>query len=147
MRGLKRNQKKFQYYPHTGLTSDLNSDGDHTGQREPVYGSPVTYSGTFSTASGQTSPTFYGRDLRYTHVLVMTNMKADIKETGYILWKGDKYEIKAVADSLNVKNIALRRMSPDEKVIIEETPAGETEGNQVPEETPMEPDDEEDDGE
>ena len=145
MRGLKRNQKEFLYYPHVGIASDLNDDGDHTGQPEALYGSPVTYRGTFSTASGHTNPTFYGRDIRYTHVLVMTNMKADIQETGYILWKGDKYEIRAVADSLNVKSIALRRMSPDEEVIPEETPMGETGGNEVPEETPMEPDDEEED--
>lgn len=120
MRNLKRNTKRFQYYPNTGLKSDLNKDGDHTGDPQPVYGEPVTYRGTFSTPSGQTKPTFYGRDIQYTHVLVMCNTKADIKEYGYILWKGDRYEIRAVAPSLNVLSIALRKMTVDEIPIPDE---------------------------
>lgn len=117
MNGLVRNQKYFDYYPYLGKGSDLNDDGDHTGTPDIVYGSPVTYRGTISAASGHTNPTFYGRDIRYTHVLVMTNMNADIRENGYILWRGDKYEVRGVADTLNVKSVALRRMTVDEKNI------------------------------
>ena len=115
MRGLKRDQKSFKYFPCTGKGSDLNGDGDHTGTPSLVYGSPVTYHGSISSASGHTNPAFYGRDLRYTHVLIMTNMKADIEEDGYILRKGKKYEVRAVADTANVKNIALRRMTVDQE--------------------------------
>ena len=114
MRNLLRNTSAFEYYPNTGLTSDLNKDGDHTGDPQPVYGTSVTYRGTFSTPSGQTKPTFYGRDIQYTHVLVMCDVNADIDEGGYILWKGDKYEVRAVAPSLNVLSIALKRMTVDE---------------------------------
>lgn len=117
MKGLKKDQKSFEYFPCIGKGSDLNEDGDHTGVKPPVYGSPVTYHGSISAASGHTNPAFYGRDLRYTHVLIMTNMKADIKEDGYILWKGNKYEVRAVADTENVKNIALRQMTADQEEI------------------------------
>ena len=130
MRGLKRDQRSFEYFPCIGKGSDLNGDGDHTGEPNPVYGSPVTYHGSISAASGHTNPTFYGRDLRYTHMLVMTNMKADIKEDGYILWKGNKYEIRAVADTANVKNIALRRMTVDQEDI--QIPDVEEEEIQIP---------------
>ena len=138
MRGLKRDQKSFEYFPCIGKGSDLNEDGDHTGTPAPVYGSPVTYHGSISAASGHTNPTFYGRDLRYTHVLVMTNMKAEIHEDGYILWKGKKYEVRAVADTVNVKSIALRQMTVDQQEITipdddEETPIpDEEEEIQIP---------------
>ena len=45
----------------------------------------------------------------------MTNMNADIEEDGYILRKGKKYEVRAVADTANVKNIALRLMTVDQE--------------------------------
>ena len=120
MRNLLRNMTKFEYLPNTGLTSDLNKDGDHTGYPEPVYGDPVPYYGSISAPSGQTNRTFYGLDVKYTHVLIMCNVKANIKEDGFILWKGDKYEIKAVLPSLNVLNIALRKMTVDEVDIPDE---------------------------
>ena len=109
MRNLRRNTKRFQYYPNTGLKSDLNKDGDHTGDPQPVYGEPVTYRGTFSTPSGQTKPTFYGRDIQYTHVLVMDDMTAPIREDGLIVWKGDTYEVKAVRPTINVLAVALKK--------------------------------------
>ena len=118
MRGARRDQKTFEYFPCIGRGSDINGDGDHTGEPNPVYGNPATYHGSISAASGHTNPQFYGRDLRYTHVLVMTNMSADIKEDGYILWKGHKYEVRAVATTTNVKNIALREMTVDQEDIL-----------------------------
>ena len=125
MRNLKRNTTQFEYLPNTGLSSDIDENGDHDGEPHPVYGTPVTYRGTISTPSGYTNPTFYGRDIRYTHVLIMTNMKADIQEDGIIRWKGDLYEVRAVAPSLNVLNIALRKKSAEEVAIPE--PEGEEE--------------------
>ena len=131
MRNLKRNTTVFEYLPYTGRSSDIDENGDHDGDPQPVYGTPVTYRGTISTPSGYTNPTFYGQDIRYTHVLIMTNMKADIRESGIIRWKGNLYEIRAVMPSLNVLNVALRRMTVDETVITEEETQPDTEEEEL----------------
>ena len=68
---LKRNCRRFEYFAYTGLTSDLNEDGLHTGVPKPVYDDPVEYEGNISAPSGQSAQTFAGLDIRYTHVLVM----------------------------------------------------------------------------
>lgn len=129
MKNLKRNVTAFEYLPYTGRSSDIDENGDHDGDPHPVYGAPVTYRGTISAPSGYTNPTFYGRDIRYTHTLIMTNMKADIRESGIIRWNGNLYEVRAVSPSLNVLNIALRRMTVDETVIEEPVSQPEADDN------------------
>lgn len=110
MKQLRRNTEIFEYLPWTGEETDLNEFGQHTGNYYPLYGEPVKYRGSFSIPTGYMNQTFYGLDGRYTHVLVMDNMKAVIDETGTIRRKnGETYEIRAVRPSLNVLSIALRQ--------------------------------------
>ena len=109
MKLLKRNCKEFEYYAYTGLDSDLNSDGLHTGVWQPIYADPVTYVGNISTPSGSAVQAFDGLDIRYSHVLVMDDPDADIEETGYVRYKGKRYDITAVRPSLNVLSVALRQ--------------------------------------
>jgi len=109
VRNLKRNETVFEYLPPDGETTDLNEDGEHTGEFYQQHGKPVTIRGNISMPSGFTSQDFFGTDTRYTHVLVMDNPKADISELGMIRWKGDLYEIRAVRPSLNVLSAALRK--------------------------------------
>lgn len=109
MRLLRRNLIPVQYIPYTGRESDLNENQEHTGDFYPVYGDPVPYRGNFSTPSGYTNPTFYGDDIRYTHVLLLDNPKADIDEFGLFRIKGKLYEVRAVRPSLNGLSIALRK--------------------------------------
>ena len=111
MKCLKRNMTEFQYLPNTHEESDLNKDGEHTGEFYPVYGSPVTYEGNISSPSGSTNQTFYGEDIRYTHTLVMDNPNVDIDEYGIILWKGNEYAVKAIRPSMNSVSIALKRQT------------------------------------
>ena len=111
MRLLKRNVTEFEYLPLTGELSDLNEDGDHTGEFHPVYGNPVTYKGNISAPNGQTQQQFYGEDIRYTHTLLMDDPKADIREHGLIRWRGNTYDIQAVRPSLNVLSVALRQQT------------------------------------
>lgn len=111
MRLLKRNTTEFEYLPNTGAESDLNDDGEHTGEMAPVYGEPVTYRGNISSPSGNASYQFYGMDIRYTHTLVMDNPSADIRENGLIRWKGEDYEIRAVRPTLNALAVALRKQT------------------------------------
>ena len=84
-------------------------DGRHSGNYKPVYGDPVQYRGNISTPSGYANPQFFGVDTEYTHVLVMDNPKANIRETGLIDWNGETYEIRAVRPSINVLSAALRK--------------------------------------
>lgn len=109
MRLLKRNCTEFEYYAYTGLDSDEDENGLHTGVWKPVYEDPVTYKGNISVPSGTAVQAFDGIETRYTHVLLMDDPAADIKETGYIVWKDDAYDINAVRPSINVLSIALEK--------------------------------------
>lgn len=113
MRCLVRNKTEFEYFPYDGVETDLNDDGEHTGEFHHSYGQPVTYKGNISTPSGQTQHTFYGEDIRYTHTLVM-GKDVGITEAGIIRWKGHMYEVTAVRPSLNSISIALRRITDGE---------------------------------
>lgn len=113
MRCLERNKTDFEYLPYEGTESDLNEDGEHTGEFHPDYGAAVPYRGNISTPSGHTSPTFYGEDIRYTHTLVMDDPDIAIDEHGIIRWKGNRYDITAVRRSLNGVTIALQRQTAD----------------------------------
>ena len=113
MKLLRRNTTKFEYLPVTDEESDLNENGYHTGHFQPVYGDPIEKRGNISTPSGQANQTFYGQDLRYTHVLVMDHPDEDIAETGLIRWKGELYDIRAVRPSLNSLSVALRKQTAD----------------------------------
>ena len=113
MKLLKRNRTEFKYYAYTGLDSDLNEDGIHTGVYVPVYKAPVTYMGNISVPSGNAVQAFDGLEIRYTHVLLMDNPKAEIDEYGKIEWKGKTYDITAVRPSLNVLSVALKQRTED----------------------------------
>ena len=107
MRLLKRNCTEFKYYAYTGLESDLDENGLHTGVPKPVYEDPVTYKGNISVPSGSAVQAFDGLEVRYSHVLVMDDPNADIAEYGKIRYKGRMYAITAVRPSLNVLSVAL----------------------------------------
>lgn len=112
MKCLKRNMQRFEYLPCIGLDSDLNEFGEHTGDySHREYGTAVQYKGNISTPSGKVNPTFYGDDIRYTHILVMDNPDININEYGLIRWKGNLYDIQAVRPSLNSVSIALKKQT------------------------------------
>ena len=113
MKLLRRNTTEFDYLPLEDMGSDVNDDGDHTGEYQPTYGRERKYRGNISAPSGQSNQTFYGLDTRYTHTLVMDNPNVDIKESGLIRWKGELYDILAVRPSLNAVSIALRKQTQD----------------------------------
>lgn len=113
MRLLLRNLTEFEYYAYDGVGSDLNDDGEHTGEFHPAYRPPVVYKGNISTPNGHTNQTFYGEDIRYTHTLVMEK-NADIDEHGVIRWQGNTYMITAVRPSINGLSVALKRMTGGE---------------------------------
>ena len=109
MRLLKRNCTEFEYYAYTGLDSDEDENGLHTGVWKPVYEDPVTYKGNISVPSGTAVQAFDGIETRYTHVLLMDDVNTPIDEAGLIDWNGSTYMIRAVRPSLNVLAIALKK--------------------------------------
>lgn len=114
MKLLIRNRTEFEYYAYTGVDSDVDEEtGMHTGIWKPVYDDPMTYKGNISAPSGSAIQAFDGLDIRYTHVLVMDNPNVDIKETGYIVWKENTYDVTAVRPSLNSVSIALHQRTVD----------------------------------
>ena len=113
MKCLERNKTEFEYLPYSGVESDLNEDGEHTGEFHREYGNAVKMKGNISAPSGRVNQTFYGDDIRYTHTLVMDDPNVGIKESGLIRWKGDLYEIQAVRPSLNAISFALQRQTSD----------------------------------
>ena len=132
MKCLERNKTAFEYLPYSGVETDLNSDGEHTGEFHREYGNPVPYKGNISIPSGQVNQTFYGDDIRYTHTLTMDNPDVDIHESGLIIWKGDLYDIRARKPTLNAVTFALRKQTvenddpyvPPEPEEEEEEPGG-----------------------
>ena len=111
MRCLCRNKTTFEYLPFDSVGTDLNDDGEHTGEFTYGYGQAIGYEGNISTPSGQTNQMFYGEDVRYTHTLVMDNPHVDINEHGLIRWNGELYDITAVKPSINSISIALRKQT------------------------------------
>jgi hypothetical protein len=113
MKLLMRNLKEFTYTACNGKTEVLK-DGKHTGKFEVSYSDPVYYKGNISVPSGQDQQTFFGINTVYTHVLLMDNPEADIREDGLIQWKGSVYEVKAIRQSDNVLAIALKKRTAGE---------------------------------
>lgn len=108
MRLQKRNTTTFEYRPYLGK-EQRTKDGKPTFTQNPVYGDPVPYVGNISVSSGLATDNLFGVGTPYTHVLVMDNPDADIKEEGIITWKGCDYDIKAVRPSINVLSVALKK--------------------------------------
>lgn len=133
MKCLERNKTSFEYLPYDGTETDLNDDGEHTGDFRPEMGKPKEYRGNISVPSGQTQQLLYGEDIRYTHTLIMDNPNADINEYGVIRWKGEMYDITAVRPSLNFLSIALKKQTVNfAKPYEPDDEPDETEGNEEP---------------
>lgn len=109
MRLVRRNTTLFDYYAFSDQMTDLDDNGQHTGELTPVQSKPVTYRGVISSENGNTRNELFGTDTRYTHTLVMDDPNVDINELGTILWKGNWYEICAVRRSINTFGADLRR--------------------------------------
>lgn len=108
MRLLKRNTTAFEYRAYL-RSEDVLVNGLHTGNVKPVYDGPVQYRGNISAPSGFATDNLFGINTQYTHVLLMSDMNADIKEEGLVIWKEDEYDVQAVRPTMNVLAVALRK--------------------------------------
>jgi len=114
MRTLRRNTVLFTYRPYEGKAYRENSDGRKTGTLNPVYGPGTTCRGNLAPATGFAANNWFGVNTRYTHIVLMDDSTADIRETGRIDYGGAEYEITAVRKSVNVLALALRRLTGSE---------------------------------
>lgn len=118
MRLLRRNTSEFTYRPYTGETETMVDGTIHTGEYKAGYGTPVKYRGNISTPSGYATDNLFGKDTRYTHVLLMNNPQTAIDEYGLIEWRGETYEVNAVRKSLNVLAAALRKKTRNNAPVV-----------------------------
>lgn len=132
MKCQKRNLTEFAYRKYLGESDYDETTGEHTGEPVIRYGDPEPYEGNISAPSGFASQTLFGKDTRYTHVLLMDDPEADIRETGLIDWKGNTYEVTAVRPSLNVLAVALQKQTENNgKPYEPEGQTGETGGGNL----------------
>ena len=108
MRLLKRNTTAFEYRAYL-RSEDVLVNGLHTGNVRPVYDDPVQYRGNISAPSGFATDNLFGINTQYTHILLMSDMNADIKEYGLVVWKEDEYDVQAVRPTMNVLAVALKK--------------------------------------
>ena len=108
MRLQKRNTACFLYRAYLG-DEEILKDGMHTGQYAAVYAHPIPYRGTISVPYGYVTAQLFGTKKNYTHVLLMEDPEAPITEHGLVIFKGAKYEVRAVRPSLNVLAVGLQK--------------------------------------
>ena len=108
MKLLRRDTTEFQYKPYLESV-ESQTDERHTGNYKPQYGEPVTYHGNISSPSGFVVNQLFGQSSNYSHVLLMDDPNADIRESGIIEWNHGVYEIYAISRSPNVMHVALRK--------------------------------------
>lgn len=114
MKLLKRNLTECEYMEYLG-TQEVMADERHTGRYEVQYGDPVVFHGMIDVPSGHVQNQLFGINTNYTHVLLLDDPNADIKEAGRIRWKNALYEITAVRQSLNVLSVALKKLTATEQ--------------------------------
>ena len=109
MKLLRRNTTEFEVMPFDHMKENEDENGYYTGELIPEYKNPILKRGNISVPSGLTNLTFYGQDIRYTHILVMDYVDPDIREDAVILWRDRLYDIRAVRPSINGLSAALRQ--------------------------------------
>lgn len=133
MRLLKRQETSFAYMPYLGKQEILDN-GRHTGRYGIRYGGRETYRGNVALPTGYVQATWFGIDSDYTHILLMDDPKAPIREEGIIEWRNDTYLIRAVRPSDNFLSIAMRKVTADEaaalKKALESGTGGVTDGEE-----------------
>ena len=117
MKLLQRNLTEFEYLPNLGSIEILDG-GKHTGRYDTVYGAGVPYKGNIGVPGGYNQHQMFGIVTDYSHVLLMDDPNADIREGGKIRWKDAEYEIRAVVPSLNVLSVALKKITAQSSAVV-----------------------------
>lgn len=121
MRDLARNKQQI-YYKNFLEKTDITEKDEYgnvlvTGSYEIAYSDLKSFKISISANKGDTTQQMFGNQLDYDRVMITSDMGFDISETS-ILWidnantaKGHNFEVKAIAKSLNVMQIAIKQVS------------------------------------
>lgn len=123
MRGMVRNKVNFYYATYERKEEIIDEYGNKTGEYEVIYGKPVKYKGNISAEQGEIQSRQFGDSVVYDRVIVICE---DIPIDEFsILWidtppvfnedgttnTPHDYIVKKVANSLNVKSIAISKVN------------------------------------
>ena len=124
MRCMVRNKVVFYYALYEGQTEITDEYGNVTGQYSVTHGNPIAIRGNVSAAQGEIMIQQFGEGESYDKVIVLDDKNAPIDEHS-ILWvdtppllnedgstrSPHDYIVTKVATSLNVKSIAIRKVT------------------------------------
>lgn len=124
MRGMVRNKVGFHYALYERKNEIIDEYGNKTGEYEITYGKPVKCKANISAEQGEIQSRQFGDSVVYDRVIVLCDKNIPIDEFS-ILWidnppiiKEDgstdtphDYIVKKVANSLNVKSIAISKVN------------------------------------
>ena len=124
MRGLVRNKIGFHYALYERKGEIIDEYGNTTGEYEVIYGKPIAYKGNISAEQGEIQSRQFGDSVTYDRVIVLCDKNVPIDEFS-ILWidtppiinedgstnTPHDYIVKKVANSLNVKSIAISKVN------------------------------------
>lgn len=123
MRGMVRNKVDFYYATYERKEEIEDEYGNKTGEYEVIYGKPVKYKANISAEQGEIQSRQFGDSVVYDRVIVICD---DIPIDEFsILWidtppvfnedgttdTPHDYIVKKVANSLNVKSIAISKVN------------------------------------
>lgn len=126
MRSLEINKEHFWYCQYAGKEERLNEKGNFTGTYITYYEKPVNAKGCISTAKSNDSIETFGVDLDYDKTIIIDDRSYPIDEQTLIFiekepeWDEESktlnnrdYVIKKIAKSLNVIQIAIKKVGKD----------------------------------
>lgn len=121
MRDCKKNSRKLWYSNLFGNEPVLDENGDETGDKKLVYGTPIPFMASVSPGKGNAYADVFGTNLDYTRS-ISTTQKLPITEESLIWcgstpiinsdnsfdWKTADYTVAGIADGLNQLVVALK---------------------------------------
>lgn len=123
MRTLDRNKRTFYYCLLSDNSEAVDENGYYTGERTKTYSEPIKFNAHISAAKGKASQEAFGLNLAYDKTII-TDKNCPITETSVLFIdkeplfdEGDMplndYEVVSVAESLNYKMIAIKKVSDE----------------------------------
>ena len=124
MRTLEINKQPMWYALLTGKTEIIDEYGNHTGNYELTYSTPVLYPVNMSQSRGTADVEMFGINANYDRTFVTTDMSCPIAEDSIIWFGADptkdphNYVVYQIANSLNSITYAIRAVDVSKAAVI-----------------------------
>lgn len=122
MRNSKKNLQKFYYALYSDSVPEVDENGFYTGETTKGYTTPVLVKANISASRGTSEQDVFGQSVDYTKVISTTKTSLPIDEQS-LIWietvpslegtvnsKTADYTVSQIAKSLNVLNIAIKKV-------------------------------------